>query len=356
MTQPGQSRQGKGRATIEHVAREAKVSRQTISNAINAPHRLNPQTLVRVRQVIDELGYRPNQAARNLRTQRSRLLGFRIRPVLDGINGALLDRFLHELCESAQRASYNVLLVTSSSDEAEIEAYDDLLTRTAVDAFALSDTHPADRRVEWLLDHHATFVTFGRPWEDLERPHSWVDVDGAVGTEAAVDHLVESGYRRIGFVGWPDGSGVGDDRRAGWRRAVERHGLDSTRLCGRVEDSVRSGQECTVDLLGAAEPPDALVCASDSLALGALRAAAEAGRRPGVDFGIVGFDDTTVAAAASPGLTSVHQPVEQVASTVIDILTDHLSGHRTTPSTVLIAPTLSVRATSSRSSLEKIVP
>jgi len=333
--------------TLEAVARHAQLSRQSISNAINAPHRLAPDTLARALAAIDSLGYRPNQAARSLRTSSSQLIGCRIEPARDGINGAILDRFLHALCEAADRRGYNVLLFAAADDEREIEGYDDLLRRRAVDAFVLTATHQGDARTAWLVERGLPFVTFGRPWGEPHPRHAWVDVDGAAGTAAAVDHLVEQGHRRVAFIGWPRGSGVGDDRHAGWLRGVRTHGLPTRGLLARGEDGVATGRALAAGLLDRADPPTGLVCASDSLALGALQAVAERGRRPGHDVAVVGFDDTPVAMAVSPGLSSVRQPVEQVAVSLVTQLVHLLAGERAATAGQLIPPTLVIRPSSS---------
>ena len=332
--------------TLEAVARHANVSRQTISNAINAPHRLAPDTLARAMLSIDTLGYRPNQAARSLRTRASQLLGFRIEPARDGINGAVLDRFLHALCEAARLHDYNVLLFPASDDAGEIEGYDDLLRRRAVDGFVLSSTHRGDERTSWLAERGLPFVTFGRPWGEDRPTHSWVDVDGAAGTEAAVEHLVERGHRRIAFIGWPSGSGVGDDRHAGWLRAVQARGLPQRGLAMFGPDGEETGQQLATKLLSLGHPATALVCASDSLALGALHAVAGRRTRRRSDVAVVGFDDTPVASVVTPSLTSVRQPIEAAAGSLVRLLADQLSGTRTAPVGELIAPTLVVRTSS----------
>src|SRR6476660_8332722 len=116
------------KTTLESVARRAYVSRQTVSNVLNAPHRVRPETIARVQAAIDELGYRPNWAARTLRTRRSRLIGARIEPPpRDGANAVVLERFLHALTMCAQAAGYRMLIFTADGDEAEIAAYERML-------------------------------------------------------------------------------------------------------------------------------------------------------------------------------------------------------------------------------------
>jgi DNA-binding LacI/PurR family transcriptional regulator len=340
-----------GRQTLESVARRARVSRQTVSNVINAPHLVRADTLARVRAVIDDLGYRPSHAARQMRTRRSHVLGVRIEPMRDGVNGVVLDRFLHALTERAQDLGYRLMLFTAPDDPGEIAAYEELTASMDIDGFVLTSTHQGDERTAWLADHGVRFVTFGRPW-GAEHRHAWVDVDGAAGTAAAVDHLVAGGHREIAFVGWPERSLSGDDRREGWRRAMAAHGLPVDGREVRTEDGIDAGRAAAARLLERG-PATAFVCASDSLALGVRAEVSARGLVPGADIGIVGFDDTPVAEAT--GLSSVAQPVVQVATECARLLHDQLL--RTPPGetpagalpTVLLPPELHVRASSRRS-------
>ncbi|MEV1328986.1 substrate-binding domain-containing protein [Micromonospora costi] len=326
------------KVTIATVARHARVSRQTVSNVLNAPHIVREETRQRVQEAISTLGYRASQAARQMRTGRSRLIAVRIEPTRDGINGSVLDRFLHGLTETAEAAGYRTMLYTASDTEREITTYDDLLSAYDLDGFVLTGTDHGDPRTAWLADRGVAFVTFGRPWDD-PAAHPWVDVDGAAGTAQATDHLLAHGHRRIGFLGWPAGSGVGDDRRSGWRTALRAAGVDPTGLDRETEDGIAEGERSMRDLLAGAEPPTAVVCASDSLALGALQAV----RAAGVAAAVVGFDDTPVAAAI--GLTSVSQPLGEAAARCVDLLTAVLDGHQQTPAPVLLQPSLVRRHT-----------
>jgi DNA-binding LacI/PurR family transcriptional regulator len=212
------------KVTIATVAERAGVSRQTVSNVINTPGVVKPETRERVREAIEELGYRVNQVARQMRTGRSKLIAVRIEPARDGINGTVLDRFLHGLTDAAGPAGYRVMLYTAVDDAAEIATYDDLLTAYDLDGFVLTSTHHGDPRTSWLAARQVPFVTFGRPWGAPDT-HSWVDVDNAAGTAAATRRLLETGHTRIGFLGWPPGSGVGDARRSGWAATMAEAGL-----------------------------------------------------------------------------------------------------------------------------------
>jgi len=306
------------KVTIATVARHANVSRQTVSNVLNSPDVVRDETRARVMAAIEELGYRANLAARQMRTGRSRLIGVRIDPARNGIESSVLDRFLHGLTETAAPAGYRVVLYTAADDDNEIATYDDLLAAYTLDAFVLTHTHYDDTRTAWLRQRQIPFTTFGRPWgaPDL---HSWVDVDGAAGTAAATRHLIAAGHRRIAFLGWPPGSAVGDDRRSGWQAAMQAAGLPTDGLARHAPDGVGEGERLAREVLDQPDPPTAAVCASDPLALGAWRTRALA---------VVGFDDTAVAQAV--GLSSIRQPLAEAAAECVGTLALLLGDNPTT--------------------------
>ncbi len=340
------------RVTLESVARHASVSMQTVSNVINAPHRVRPETLARVQAAIEELNYRPNQASRTLRTRRSRLIGARIEPPRDGVNGAVLAHFLQSLTARTQEAGYRIVVFTATDDDHECSLYEQLLDDHDLDAFVLQATHAGDRRTAWLAERRVPFVTFGRPWgaepEAAER-HGWVDVDGAQGTLAATRHLIESGHRRIAFLGWPEGpqgSEVGDDRRSGWSTLLAVSGIDvPAGYDVGVPDGLDTGREAAAAMLDLPKPPTAIVCASDSLALGAWTEITARGLRPGADVAVVGFDDSPTAAVV--GLSSLAQPYDEAAAACLRMLQELLATPKppaVPPTPILLPPRLVVRA------------
>ncbi|MGN7797492.1 LacI family DNA-binding transcriptional regulator [Leifsonia sp. 22587] len=334
--------------TVTDVADVAGVSRQTVSNVLNAPELVRPETRERVQAAIHSLGYRPHASARRLRTQKSSTIGIRLDPITqDGISGSILDRFLHALTEQADRQGLRVLLFTATGPEDEIEQFRRLSDAADVDAFVLTSTFHGDPRTEWLIENGRSFVTFGRPWgiDDMTDPeHLWVDVDGRAGVREATAHLLSRGGPRIGFIGWPSGSGTGDDRRAGWLEAMRAgSGLaeEELRLLdAAVEDVVPNGADAVRRLEQRAGRLDGVVCVSDSLALGALTATA--GRIP-----VVGYDDTPVAEAL--GFSSVAQQLDEVAAGVLELLTGAHGGRVqrgdpvTDPRHRLVTPRLVVR-------------
>lgn len=315
--------------TLVSLARELGVSRQTVSNALNAPQVVAPETRERVLAAIAASGYRPSAVGRALRTRRTMNLAYRLYPAVDGINGAVMDRFLHHLVLQAQRYGYRVTLFDTASYAAEIDALLEQHQAGLIDACVLTDTHTGDPRPRRLTRAGLPVVAFGRPWGDLDSPHAWLDIDGGAGCAEAVAHLRARGHTHIGFIGWPEGSGAGDDRYAGWARGMT--GLELAGLRVHTEDGVRAGVMGAGQLLDAGAT--AVVCVSDSLALGAASLFRSAGRSADA---VIGFDDTPVAAAL--GLCSIAQPVEKAAATLVAMTLALLRGERpAAPRTLLPA-------------------
>ncbi len=356
------TRHSDGPPTLSTVAEVAGVSRQTVSNALNSPHLLRPETLERVRSAIDSLGYSPNRAARSLRTRSSHLIGLRVDRVAEGTANATMDRFLHSLVESTRDVGYHVLLFSGADTGTDtgtdtgpdrapdgqhraIAGYDDLLRSTAVDAFVITDTYRGNPQAGWLERRGAPFVAFGRPWGEPAARHPWVDVDGRTGVMLAVDHLVARGHQRIAWVGWQKTSFIGEDRRTGWVDAMHGHGLPTSRLSARGDDTLDFGRRAA-HALCEKEAPTAFVCVSDTVAMGVMHALADRSLVVGRDVAVVGFDDSIAAQCVPSGLTSVRQPLEQVAVEIVGLL-GKLLGHKPIdePGRLLV-PTLSVRGSS----------
>ena len=300
--------------TVEDVAERAGVSRQTVSNVLNTPDIVRPATRERVIAAIHELGYRRHAAARQLRLRRSSTIGIRLDPYVGGISGVVLDRFVHAITERASERGMRMLVYAARTREEEIARLAELWEGSEIDAAIITGTSRDDPRVRSLDQDGLPFISFGRPWgeDDIADPrHLWVDVDGAAGTHAATVHALTHG-RRVAFLGWPSGSGTGDDRERGWREAMAAAGAEGVRLT--AEEGVPFGRAGMEAALAAGPAPDALVCASDSLAVGALLAVAAAG----LTLPVIGFDNTPTAEAL--GFSSVEQRPEDVATAILELL------------------------------------
>ncbi|HEU4948867.1 MAG TPA: LacI family DNA-binding transcriptional regulator [Kribbella sp.] len=330
--------------TLKQVAAHAEVSVQTVSNALNAPYRLRADTLQRVTRSIELLNYRPNRNARSLRTSAVELVGYCVPSWPNGRSHLVMDVFLHALCTAAESTGRHILLFTAPAGLDGMSVYDDLHARRLVDGFVLSQTQTHDPRHGWLKEQEIPFVSFGRVWKETTQPGPWVDVDGAAGCATAVRHLHETGRRRIGFISWPRTSGLAGNRLGGWRKACRELGLPATAqlTVHCKEDSIEEGVRATARLLDADQPVDGIVAISDVLALGALRELNRRGLRPGVDVAVTGFDDSPLATVVSPALTSIRQPMDEIATELLDLLTSSTPA----PTERLLQPHLVIRGSS----------
>lgn len=328
------------RTTIRHVSHRAGVSVGTVSNVLNAPHLVSTDTRSRVLDAIAELDYRPSRSARSLQAQRTYLVGYRLPD--PGVSSAL-DVFLHSLVAGASEHGLEIVLFTPSSGQTDLDAYRTSIRSGDVDGFVLSETNYDDHRIALLTEARFPFVAFGRAL--ASEPFSWVDVDGAAGMMAVVDHLVELGHQRIAIVAWPPGSESGDARVAGYLTAMARARLPvEPELMIRANGGFESGRKTGRDLLSQRQPPTAIVTVQDDLAFGVMAAAVDQGIRVGPDLAVTGFDDSTAAALSTPGLTSVRQPMELVAATMIELLVSQLRDPETKRSGTLLVPDLVKRA------------
>lgn len=332
--------------TLEQVAAHAGVSRQTVSNALNAPEKLRPETLQHVRATIDALGYRPHTSARGLRTRSSGLIGYCVVSQRAGSVNAFMDEFLHALTAEVEESGRHLLLFTAPAGEAGLAVYEDLLARSAVDGFVLSDTQVADPRHAWLTARDVPFASFGRTWTG-DQPGPWADVDGAEGTAQVVRHLAAQGHERIAFLGLPEHNPVGEDRAAGWRKGCAEAGHEARDdLLLRCVDEHHDGARAARRFLALPDRPTALVAANDALALGVQAELAVHGLRPGTDVAVTGFDDSPSASVAVPGLTSVRQPVARIARRMVQLLDASDAAEDLAVSGELFSPELVVRGSS----------
>lgn len=320
---------------IRDVAREAGVSHQTVSRVLNDSPSLRPETRKRVLEVIEELGYRPNQAARALVTSKSQVIG-----VLVATRAAAygVQTTLYEIEDAARAAGYRVAIVTSSSDDRELrEAVDQLIGQAAEAIVVVS---PQSRVFDVLaeLPTRIPFVLLDSKRRDAGRS---VAVDQFEGARLATRHLIELGHRRIVHLAGPQDWIDAEARMQGFLREVSDHELMvPAPVLGdwTAEFGYRAGRE----LLNRAEFT-AVFCSNDLMALGLLHAFREVGLRVPTDVSVIGFDDIPESAHYWPPLTTIRQDFVEIGRRAIGlVLADlgHVSEHAQDP----IRPQLVLRA------------
>lgn len=329
------------RPTMEDVARLAGVSRGTVSRVVNGGRHVRPAVVSSVNGAIATLGYSVNQAARNLAAGRTGTVAFVISEHQEHLFGdpnfgVFVKVFTREL-----RSRERHLLVTAAQDQEEEVFLGRYLSSGHVDGAFLALPHFGEPLLERLADTNLPLVVLGRPlgWED---ELSWVAIDDERAANEMVAYLVRQGRSRIATVSGPLNTSSGRDRFEGYRKAAgERF---DPGLVAEGDWSLQSGRLGTQQVLDRHPDIDALFAGSDLMALGAMDALRQAGRRIPEDVAVAGFDDSAAALMADPPLTTMRNPFEESAFEAVGILNDLMDGRLTSPRHVLLATAFVARA------------
>lgn len=320
------------------VARLAGVSHQTVSRVVNGQDNLRPATRERVQQAIRQLGYRPNTAARALVTKRSATIG-----VIGSKSGFWGPSTVHRTVQAAGREAGYFVSSANLQSLTRDELTDAIghLRDQSVEGIVLIAAHDAALEVARAQE------VFGIPVvvvEGAESQARWtVGVDQVAGAVLGTQHLIDLGHTDVVHLAGPQSWTEARARLLGWQSAMYAAGLrPAQHLVG--DWSARSGYEAGLEI-AAQRHVSAVFCANDQMALGLLRALAEAGRSVPGDVGVVGFDDIPEAAYLIPPLTTVRQDFTAVGRRAIEILQSAITPDpHAKPLERLISPELVVRA------------
>lgn len=307
----------KKRLTIAEVAREAGVSSQTVSRVINNRPDVAPETRQRVQQVINRLGYQPSAIARSLASRRTRTLGL--------ITADFSDYFFTQVIAGseaeARRQGYFFMLGSTERNLQDEPEYIRLLTEHRVQGilFARPSTEPDNRHLLSLLHDGVPVVTtaYHVPGADL----TVVDVDNVDGAWQATRYLLECGRHQVAMITGPTSWKSVAERAQGYALALE--AAEATLDPGLITEgdwSYESGHRAMQKLLARGRSFSALFAQNDQMAIGAIRALREAGRRVPQDVAVVGYDDIPVAEYCDPPLTTIRQPMQEVGRVATRLL------------------------------------
>lgn len=317
--------------TQAEVAARAGVSRRTVSNVINGFPHVSPETRARVREVLAELGYAPNLVARNLRHGRTGMIAL-VLP-LDVPYFAELTEFL---IDEARAHAYVVMLDKTDGDPQREREFIMPGDRAALfDGMIFS---PSGLDEDELSRRTSTspVVLLGQRIRGGTFDH--VVIDNVAAAAAATTHLIRLGRRRIAFIGWqPHRKGdAGHDRAVGYRTALKDAGQPVRPDLQVDAGGLRrdAGARAMARLLDLTEPPDAVFCYNDPLALGAMRTVLERELRVPEDVAIAGFDDSEDGRFSTPTLTTISQDKRQIARYAVDLLVSRLGGDTGPPVTL----------------------
>jgi DNA-binding LacI/PurR family transcriptional regulator/glycogen debranching enzyme len=323
------------KARIQDVARLAGVSPTTVSYVLNGRGNIPPATRERVLEAAERLGYAANGPGRALATQRSHVLALsapRATEPGDPFFAAIATAFTH----TAARAGYQVALLPPDTEVPDIAR---AVRSQRFDGVVLLELQPEDTRVQTLNDSGVPFVLFGRS----HLPVGWLDVDNYRGGWMATHHLLELDHRHIAHIAAPQQYLYARLRRQGYQDALAAADPNLVPLIEEGDLSLDSGYALARKLLLANPRPTAIFAASDVMAVGVLRAAADLGLRVPENLSVVGFDDAPLAAQFKPALTTVSQRADELGAKLATRLIQEIEGTSMRPELVL--PELIVRKT-----------
>ncbi len=328
-----------GRVTISDVAREAGVSLMTVSRAINGKGEISPSTRQHVLDVIERLGYRPSGIARGLATQRTGTIGL----VVPDVANPFFSDVARGAQDRARAAGYHVFVCNTDESPQRESSILESLEEQRVDGLVLCSSRLQDDLLCAALEHHPATVLVNRRLAD-GRVGAVMLADEA-GARLAVEHLLQSGHKKIGFLAGPLTSYSSRQRTRGYEAAMGAagvaHNLDWVRPCSY---EVKGGRETARALLFDYPGLTALFCYNDLVAVGALQACTELGRRVPDDLAVVGFDDIPMAAVVTPALTTCCVPRYELGEQAMKLLLDRINGCSEDCQEVILYPTLVVRA------------
>ncbi len=286
--------------TMRDVAQQAGVSIKTVSRVVNNQSEISPATREKVLNVIAQLGYRPNLAARSLVTQRTGAVGL----VVGDITNPFFPEVARGMQDTAQTQGYNVFLCNTDEDPVEEQKALDSLAARSVDGLVIFGTHGRSQIMQFA-DHYRPIIVIN---QFVEHPNiGLILVDNHHGAKLAVDHLVERGHKTIGMIAGLEKDPNKVRRIQGFQDALATHNLpiiDNHIISG--PSKIEHGYDAALHLLQTYPQITALFAYNDLIALGASQACQTLGRKIPSDCAIVGFDNIQLASLVTPKLTTIH--------------------------------------------------
>jgi len=321
--------------TIREVAQLAGVSPTTVSHVINQTRFVSSDVTRRVEQAMRQLDYRPNALARSLRRGETRTIGM----ILPDSSNPFFAELGHAIeCELFRR-QYSLILCNSEGDLQKEQFYTRVLTEKQVDGIMFISSGNEESSVRVLQDCSTPLVVVDRPCGELE-----IDVvlgDNYQGGYEAGRYLAGLGHQQVAMIGGPGRVTPGADREAGFRNALQDHGLildDSKVAAGAF--SMETGYHAAQQLLQGPRKPTAVFACNDLMAMGCMRAASESGMSVPGELSVIGFDDIELSSYLVPALTTIAQPKDQIAGSAVELLMNRIADPQLDARRVVLRNTL----------------
>lgn len=297
------------RVTQQDIARIANVSQATVSRVLAGDGRVENDIRDRVVAAMREHNYQPDARARSLRSSRTGLLGLVVKRPSGGLSDdPFFANLVGHIMDFLSGRPYHLCVEMVSSASSQEAVYDEMLRTRRVDGVILVESEAIDERLHRLQLEGFPFVLIGNPVSDNG---IWsVDNNNILAGEIATKHLLDMGYKRVGFLSGPTGVTVSEDRIAGYRSACL--GRQVKELVWHSEFGFESARDVALDALAGPDRPDAMVVLDDFMAMGVVLAARELGLSIPDQLGLVGFNDSSICNVLDGGLSSVSLSIPEM--------------------------------------------
>ncbi|USD67944.1 LacI family DNA-binding transcriptional regulator [Vibrio sp. SCSIO 43136] len=308
-------------ASLHDVALLAGVSKSTVSRVINDEYGVKEATKVKVRKAIDECGYLPNQVAKDLKSQKTNLVGVIVPRVASNASGQGIDGLSHVF----ETCGKHVLLANSQLDYRKEIDFIQLFNQKRVEGIILYATHIDAQLVDAIKLSRVPVVLVGQDGSLFGVP-SVIHDDVRVGFRAAL-RLVQAGAKNIGFIGVTSQDIAVDQLRyQGLSQGMQHAGLGEPLFHSRGEFAIDSGKQQVLELIKQYPDLDGLFCATDRIAIGAIQGLSEAGKHVGKEVKVLGVGDDELACVVSPQLSTFNYPFDKAGEMAAKVLLELIEG------------------------------
>ena len=322
--------------TMDDVASRAGVSTSTVSHVLNGTRKVSPATVQAVQRAIQALGYIPNTLARSLARSSTNTLGVAI----SALSNHYFSETVHAIETECAKHGYMMLFVDTHDDPEQELRVVTALHHRRVDGIVLAPSN-GSMALAYLQANEIPAVLVDRM---MSEHFDQVGVENAQPTQALIEHLIAHGHRRIGFIAGRAGFSTTDERVAGYRAALQAAGLVfDPQLLVDGGSNTEPARLATVQLLGLAAPPTAIMAGNNLMTLGAMQALREAQIEVPGQMALVGFDDFDWADLFVPRLSLIAQPVKALGARAVELLLQRMAAPGAPPQSVRLAPTLQLR-------------
>jgi LacI family transcriptional regulator len=323
---------------MRDVAERASVSVTTVSHVVNKTRPVSDELRQRVLTAMDELGYQPNLLARSLRRGHTHTIGM----IVPDSTNPFFAEVARGVEDTSFKQGYSVILCNSDGDLDKEVFYANVLAERRVDGILFVAAGISTEQIRDLQARRMPVVVV-----DREIPDVAVDsvlADNARGGKSATRYLIDLGHRRIGCIVGPSDVTPSAERITGYRQALDEGGIPvDEALIVKGDFQYESGYQAACQLLAMDDPPTAIFACNDLMAVGAISAAVEVGRRVPTDLSVVGFDDVRLASFANPPLTTIVQPKYEMGVIAATMLLERIREHEIPPRRQMLDTSLLVR-------------